>query len=377
MPAAPSAHGSAPALSLHGLRLLARDEATSRGWSPAPKLRTPREIASETIWKKWAETSISVNCTEQPLAEFLEGLRKAYGLETRIDPELDQDAHTVTFRVEDLAADQAVDLVLKMADLTWVVDANGTLWITTKDRVGELVPDSVSPIPASVSFTARMIRVEDTPPDAPRMAQRRATWMKDRTVSVTLANLPLREAIEKLAAAGGLKLYGWSDAAEEILSRAPIASLVGDNLPLDASLEQLLAPAGLALEFWASEGGGISTVEEVKHWEEFEVDAAKASVEMAKDKAALAARRVRIEGKVLTVRDVAAQLEAQLGEKVRVMPALEFCEATWEADGMEQAAGEVLDILAKDAPLVWGWLPEMDESDPKEGPYLIWLVDRQ
>lgn len=85
---------------------------------------------------------------------------------------------------------------------------------------------------------------------------------------------------------------------------------------------------------------------------------------------------MRIEARVLTVRDVAAQLESQLGVKVIVMPALERCESTWEADGLEQTAGEVLSILEKDAPLIWGWYPQL-EGEEFLGDAAIWLVESE
>jgi len=53
-----------------------------------------------------------------------------------------------------------------------------------------------------------------------------------------------------------------------------------------------------------------------------------------------------------------------------------MCEAAWESDGLEQTAGEVLGILAKDAPLAWGWAPELDDADTLlEDPRSIWQVD--
>ena len=41
----------------------------------------------------------------------------------------------------------------------------------------------------------------------------------------------------------------------------------------------------------------------------------------------------------------------------------------------KKTAGEVLDILAKDAPLAWGWAPEIDEGVIPGSPRSIWLVN--
>ncbi|NUN50913.1 MAG: hypothetical protein HUU15_19065 [Candidatus Brocadiae bacterium] len=85
---------------------------------------------------------------------------------------------------------------------------------------------------------------------------------------------------------------------------------------------------------------------------------------------------MRIEARVLTVGDVAAQLESQLGVKVIVLPVLERCESTWEADELEQTAGEVLSILEKDAPLIRGWYPQLDGEKLLDDA-AIWLVESE
>lgn len=365
-----------PAPALHGLRLLAREEAEKRGWSAPVKVPTPAETASERAWRKWKETPISINCTDTPLVEFLEDLRARYGLETRVDPEIDLEAHTVTFRVEDLPGDQAFDLILKMADLAWCIDDRGTLWITTKERVPILAPlpaDAESPDDAWKASTVRSgFGAEDQPP----MVEQRAAFMKGKTVSVSIANRPLKEAVEELARAGDISLY-WSEAADERAARAPIASLVGDELPLWPSIEQLLTPAGLDLACWSSGCATVETREDVQALVRWEVDAEKILKEVAREKAELVARKVRIEGKVLTLQAVAAQLEAQLGVKVHIVRALEHCEVTWESDGLEQAASVVLEILARDTPLAWDWIFQGTWQEPVDGPREIWLVDRR
>ena len=364
---------------LHGLRLLTREAAEARGWSAPVKMKTPAEILGEATWKKWASTTVSVNVTDAPLADVVADFAQRYGLVARIDEEeIDVESQTVTFRVEDLAADQSMDLILKMADLGWYVDANGVLWITSKDRAREIAAERAPFISPGAKFTASIVahwgRDEK---DEPFMAERRASWMKDRKVSVSIANKSLRETIEEIATAGESNLWGWSEEAEQAVQKAPIASVIGDDLPLDATLEALLAPAGLGMNFWGHDSFQVGTIEEVKNWEDWEKQAREFSKEAARERATLAARKVRIEGKVLTLRAVAAQLEAQLGERVVLMPALEDCGAVWEADGLEQTAGEVLDILGRDAPLDWGWMQEFDPDDPKEGPHTIWLVNRK
>lgn len=363
-----------PAAALHGLRLLSREDAEKRGWSAPPKLPTPAETAAEGVWRKWKETPISVNCTDAPLVEFLEDLRNRYGLETRVDPELDVDAHTVTFRVEELAGDQAMDLILKMADLAWCVDDRGTLWITTKERVDQVAPARGKPLSADESWTAAAIRGGYPEMESPPMTEQRAAWMKGRTVTATIANLPLQQAVQELCEAGGLTLF-WSQGAIDLAAKAPIASLVGEDLPLWPSIEQMLTPAGLSLACWSGGSAVVQTADEVRELVEWEVDCGKTTKNLVKRKTDLAARTVRIEGKMLTLQAVAAQIEAQLGVKVRVMPGLEERDAVWEADGLEQTAGVVLNILASDAPLAWGYMPESDWDAMDDEPWIIWLVN--
>jgi hypothetical protein len=370
--------GVPAAAALRGLRLLSKEEATARGWSAPVFVKTPAEILGEATWKKWADTPVSINLTDAPLADLVADLMQRYGLLAKIDEEyVDAEEHLVTFRAEDLAADQSIDLILKMADLGWFVDSQGTLWITSKDRAREIAAEKAPAISKAVEFTASYVRGSGrATEDWPFLAERRATWMRDRTVTASIANKPMREAIEELANAGGLEIGSWSEAALKAVEVAPIASVVGENLPLDATLESLLAPAGLGLDLWGSGRGQIQTRDEIKAYEEWEKYAKECGKAVAKERAEFAARKVRIEGKVLTLKAVVAQLEAQLGERAVVVPALDTVMATWEADGLEQTAGEVLDILGKDASLDWGWTMEIDPDAPQEGPRLIWLVNR-
>lgn len=375
-PATDAPRSTGPAQALLGLRLLSREDAEKRGWSAPTKLPTPAEVASAAVLRKWKETPVSINCTDASLEEFLEDLRKRYGFEIRVDPEIDVEAHTVTFRVEELAGDQALDLTLKMADLAWCIDDLGTLWVTTKDRVHTLAPAPPGAESSDDAWKASSVRSGFGDKEFPPMTEQRAEFMKGKTVSVSIANLPLKEAVEELAKAGELTLY-WSQSAIELAARAPIASLVGDDLPLWPSIEQLLSPAGLDLACWSSGSAVVETREDIQAIERWEVEAAKFMKEVAAEKAALVARTVRIEGKLLTLQAVAAQIEAQLGVKVHIVRALETCEVTWESDGLEQKASAVLEILARDTPLAWDWISQGTWETPIEGPREIWLVDRR
>lgn len=373
-PATPPSDG---ARKLHGLRLLPVETARARGWTPRP---LPPELSDPAMLarKRWMKTEVDISATDQPLAEFLKDIDTKYGLHTRLDPEAGAEGRTVTFRVQGLAADQALDLVIKMADLAWTIDAAGVAWVTTRERAKELAAPAVAE-PDPWARTFGMIREMQGMKPQPAPAPRDMPW-KGKKVTVSIVRLPVAEAWDALMKA--LELYDeaestyWMDETREKAAEALPVSLVAEDMPAEQAVEELLRGAGLELEAASGNPNGVETSEQALKSREARETLRKERDEEAKDAAAFRLRRVRIKGEVLTASDVAGQVASQLGVTLRAAPEVLLCAALWESDGLEQPVGEVLDILARDGELLWRWQGQSDpvEWDRRFGPRCLWVL---
>ncbi|MCE9582699.1 MAG: hypothetical protein K8T20_09420 [Planctomycetes bacterium] len=114
-------------------------------WVDDVEKRIPRGIAkqerklSESERKTLAAMSsikISLNFTDTQLPEVVSFMQEVTQLNIMIDRKAIDDpaSKTVTFKVDDLAFDQALDLILKMADLAYKID-EGVIVITSKEAI--------------------------------------------------------------------------------------------------------------------------------------------------------------------------------------------------------------------------------------------------
>ncbi len=114
-------------------------------WVDDVQKRIPRGIqkaeraVSESERKTYAAMSsikISLNFTDTPLPEVVSFMQEVTQLNIMIDRRAieDPESKTVTFKVDELAFDQALDLILKMADLAFRVD-EGVIVITSKEAM--------------------------------------------------------------------------------------------------------------------------------------------------------------------------------------------------------------------------------------------------
>lgn len=114
-------------------------------WVEDVQKRIPRGIqkqerkVSEPERKTYAAMSsikISLNFTDTPLPEVVSFMQEVTQLNIMIDRKAieDPESKTVTFKVDELAFDQALDLILKMADLAYRVD-EGVIVITSKEAM--------------------------------------------------------------------------------------------------------------------------------------------------------------------------------------------------------------------------------------------------
>jgi hypothetical protein len=368
---------------LHGLRLLPTEIAVSRGWKPPPPASEDSDPA-RVAQKRWRLTELKFVSNNKPIEDLLAEIEQNYGLHVRIDPQISLEGHSFSMAANGMTADHTLKLLAKMHEVAFAIDVAGDAWLTTAERA-KAIAAPPEPLDDPWRKTAGMIRWEielgrgpdgkwpGTPPSAP-------TW-KDRKVTVAIVRKPLEEALGELGDALGIRrpmrlAYFNKDATELAASLQPV-SLVATDMPAEQAIDELLRGTGLTMELDSGDYGRVKTIESVEKKRVLEEAIKRQLGEEAAETAALRLRRVRITGEVLTAGEVALQVGAQLGITVRLSEEVGRCAELWESDGLEQSAGEVLDILARDGSLLWRWQGEYDgTSDLHVGPRCLWVIGK-
>ncbi len=130
----------------------------------AGEAETPRgeDHATEAVLRKMTATRISLNFVEAPLADVLMFYREFSGINMILDAEVSKpEEKMITFRVDELPFDQALDLTLKMVDLDWCVD-EGVIVVSTKDGIAKRAESRKKPVESdadAAAWKAEMQRV--------------------------------------------------------------------------------------------------------------------------------------------------------------------------------------------------------------------------
>ncbi|NUN48810.1 MAG: hypothetical protein HUU15_08295 [Candidatus Brocadiae bacterium] len=351
---------------LHGLRLLPEARARERGWTPpAPD---PKQEVFRAAWERLSNTVISVCYEETPIADVCRDLLTRYRIDIRIDPAVPDDQIRVTFKVDDLRADQCLALLLKMwyapklpepqsieewADqaldgLTLVPDEHGLHWIRRESQVVVIDP---------VRLAVHRVRDERRPQKT--LEQESAAGVAGRFAAASLVRRPLREVAEALLTSAGVRHRGWTGDAEMLLKGAPDVSAIGESLPLGPTLDELLGPAGLVLAV-DSDSAWILTREQFEELAAERRAEIAAVQEDAAEQVRLARRPVQIRGDLLRIADVLAQISGELTLRTVLHPDLADLAVHWESDGLVQEAGAVLDTVARDAGVEWRYARDDD-----------------
>lgn len=330
------------------------------------------EIAArEARWKPWRGTRVDLNFTDMPLAEVLADLERRYGLKFLVVPGVDLARRQTTFKVMELAADQSIDLIFKMADLKWVLGPDGTVVVLEKDM-------DASPWAAkdSPELTAMETALED------RTRNRRQDE-KDDKADAFLESVRGRTLAKEIPPAG---VYDSLDTLQETVRlNMVISARARQAFKDDLSISAL--PAGRLLQetfdAWSREAGLEWKVENGVLFfgppEEIapakEKDAKRRADRKERDKAlsALLARRVTIGGENLAIRQVAALLEPALGVSVRCDPETWHRTVRLSLEPRERPALDIVRIVQAAAPVeVWlrdGVLWFLGPTPPPFDPY--------
>ena len=346
-----------------GNRPPARDFKRRSGYSITPRAEGEKpdagspphpldaEIAARAgRWKSWRETKVDLNFTDTSLPEALADLTKRYGLNFLIAGGLDLSDKTVTFKVSSLGADQTIDLIFKMADLRWVLAEDGTvvLLATDEDRATWEVKDS-----------GELTLLEAT--EQVRTQERRAAdhdsvddtyWasVKGRVVAGEVPEAELDDSIDLLHQSVQLNII-LSANARRANDKNPLIPALAAGRPIAETLDAWAAAAGLS---WKVKNGLIYFGTEAEISAEKDSDSMRRADRKshADELKALLARKVRIGGDNLAIRQLAEMLGNALGVPVRLDPVTWHRAARITIQEKERSADDVVRIIQTAAPVV-------------------------
>lgn len=309
------------------------------------------EIAARAErWKPWRTTKTSLNFTDLPLDEALADLASRYGLKFLIVPGLDVHSRTVTFKVDQLAADQTLDLICKMSDLKWVIAADGTMVLMEKET-------DASPWE---SLDSPELRALETAQDERTKHKRQnerddkndAYWagIKGRTLPKTVPSNTMYDSLDELQETLQLNMVLSTSVRKAKWENPPtMPDLVAGRSVPDA-FDAWVSGAGLG---WKVENGIMffGMADEIQKAKE--VDDKRRSERKAREGnlSALLARKVTVSGDNLAIRQLAEMLGGALGVPVKLDPETWHRAARITIDDAERTGLDIVRIIQAAAPV--------------------------
>jgi hypothetical protein len=309
------------------------------------------EIAARAErWKPWRVTQTTLNWTDTPLSDALADLTTRYGLKFLIAGDLDLTEKTVTFKVDSLAADQTIDLIFKMADLKWVLAADQTVVVgeTAEDVKAWKVEDS--------DELKRLEAMQASSTDEKRTADKDDAndtyWaaVKGRVVKSGVASAELYDSLDALQETMQVNIVISSNARRGFESDPVIPAIAGGRT-ISETLDDWAAGAGLG---WKVENRliYIGTQAEITAARDIESQRRAERKARLDGLAALLARKVKVGGENLAVRQLAELLGSALGVPVRLDPVTWHRAARISLEETERTAEDVVRIMQSAVPLV-------------------------
>lgn len=311
------------------------------------------EIAArKERWKPWRGTRVDLNYTDMPLAEVLADLEKRYGLKFLVVPGVDLSRRTTTFKVMELAADQTIDLIFKMANLKYVLAPDGTAVVLERDMDASPWAAKDSPelqeLETAMDDRTRNRRQDEKDDKADAFLES----VRGRTLPKEIPPAGIYDSMDALQETVRLNMVISSNARRTMKNDVPIGALPAGKL-LQETFDAWSREAGLD---WKVENGVLYFGPPDEIGPAREKDAKRRADRRERDKAlsALLARRVTVGGENLAIRQVAALLEPALGVPVRCDPETWHRTVRLTIEPRERPALDIVRIVQAAAPVeVW------------------------
>ncbi len=316
---------------------------------PAPHPWTAylaRRKATESILK---DTEMSVNLTDAPLSEFLDIARDATELELFIDPTVDQESRSVTFRVARLSVGETLSLVLKMAGLDWCISEQGHVCISSRATIDRFRPAFDADI-ALLEKVRGALTAEATPGPEPA-AQDAVTKEKLEAARVTLeiTDGDPFDLLDQFVKCAGINIVVSAEARKSgALPKTVSLSLEGVRGP--EAMDRLLEACGLEVVYERGLAFLISPAEGERR-RAAAAALAEADRVRREAEAEVLARRVSIPCRGLLLKDLAARLQAELKVPVVLDPETWQARAQVTIDDGPHTVDEILDAVRARIPM--------------------------
>ncbi|MCE9584307.1 MAG: DUF4974 domain-containing protein [Planctomycetes bacterium] len=332
-----------------GMRVTPMTEGEKADPTSPPHPLDAEIAAREARLKPWRETKVDLNYTDTPLADVLADLAKRYGLKLIVSPGLDMEFKTVTFKVDQLSADQALDLIFKMADLRYTITSDGSMVVLEKD--GDAAPWAVKDSDELRGLEEALGQCDSQGQEAKEDAANAMflASVNDKKLSTAVAPARLWDSLDALQEDLKVNIVISFWARKEYPADRPIPELPAGR----SGAETFDAYTSAAELDWMARNGTVFLGKHEEVAEEREKqDKRTAGRKQQEDAlAALLARPVEIGGENLAIRDVADLLGQALGVPVRVDPVTWHRAARLAFDRASRPASEIVAALKSAAPV--------------------------
>ena len=357
-----------PSAKWRGLRLLVAGAAAADPEHPWTEYIRKREATRE----EWSHPSINLDLKDTPLSDLPGVFSAGAGLAVRVDPLCAPQDKTTTFKISELAADQALDLIVKMAGLRTTVGSDGVMWVVPPDGRAACEPEFIDDLRRWENAARRRVPSDDSDVTPPETLKSYAA-QRER---VEIVNVPFRDALTTLSKTFGLRILvqanaGTADATEALYKSS--VTLVHEAVTMEEALREILAPVGKVCELTRNNviiRSQSELEEEVKRQLEHQNERRKKAAVLQ----ALRNRLIRLDGSFLTAQDIAVEAAKQAGIGVMLDPLLSASAARWEAVDAELTLGALMEALAAGAKCAC----ELHEArwpgfDPEIEGWTLWL----
>jgi len=318
------------------------------------------------VREKWAKTKVSLNFSDTTLVNVLAEFLGTYGLEVLLDAGIDGNDCTVTFKVEELAADQAIDLIAKMADMQFVISESGEAWLVRKGEGAKHQPPYVADLEAMLRI-ARLVRADlvETPPNPEEAALRER--LNKEYLDVDMSDSSAYDVLDHIQEHAKMNIV-ISAVLRKEWKTVPLLTVHSKGGTLARVFDAYCEAGGFA---WGLEQGVvlITSAEELQRIADRKAQISEEKRLRREAEAALLAQRVFIGGENLAIRDVAEMLGQALSVPVVVDPQTWHRAARFGFPKEERTAREIVSALKQGAPLIVAfrdgtlWFLSPDESE--------------
>lgn len=278
----------------------------------------------------------------------------------------------MTFKISELAANQALDLIVKMAGLRLTVGNDGVMWVVAPEGRAACEPEFIEDLRRWENAARRRVTSDDSDVTSPETLKSYAA-QRER---VEIVNVPFRDALTTLSNTFGLRILiqanaGTADATEALCKTS--VTLVQEAVTMEEALREILTPVGKVCELTRNNviiRSQSELEEELKRQLEHQNARRKQTAALQ----AVRNRLIRLDGSPLTAQDIAVEAAKQAGIGVMLDPLLSASAARWEAAEAELTLGALMEALATGAKCVC----ELHEArwpgfDPEVEGWTLWL----